>query len=75
MKGLINTSVIMCDLLAVHCHTSWHPVATCHGIWEKCATKSSHIRNTTLSKVRDSVEEALVQSAPVMLTCFGHREC
>ena len=28
-----------------------------------------------LSKVGDSVEEALVQSVRVMLTCYGHREC
>ena len=28
-----------------------------------------------LSKVGDSVEEALVQSAPIILTSYGRREC
>ena len=42
------------------------------------ALKVLRSRRRPLPEVGDitlSVEEALVQSAPVMLTCYGHREC
>ena len=51
-------------------------VATYHGIGKSVALKVLRSGRIPLSEVGDitlSVEEAFVQSTPVMLTCYGHR--
>ena len=42
-----NSRVIMGIILAVRGLTGWGPAPTYNGIWEKCGTERSQIRNTT----------------------------
>ena len=63
-------------LWAVRGLTGCDTVATYHGIGKSVALKVLRSGRLLLSEVGDitlSVEEALVQSAPVMLTRYGHR--
>ena len=64
------TRAILGGQLAVHGLTGCNTVATYRGLGKSVALKVLKSGRLTLS-----VEEALVQSAPVMLTCYGHREC
>ena len=73
-----GTRAIMGGLLAVRGLTGCDTVATYHGIRKSVALKVLISGRLPLSEVGDitlSVEETLVQSAPVVLTCYGHREC
>ena len=73
----MNESVgsIMGSLLAVRGLTGFDTVATYHGIGESVALNVLGSGRPGVGNKTLSVEEALVQSASVMLTCYGHREC
>ena len=79
MNGSVDsTRAIMAGLLAVRGLTGCDTVATYHGIRKRVALNVLRSGRLPLSEVGDitfSVEEALVQSAPVMSTCYGNREC
>ena len=67
----------MDDMLAVHVLTGCNTVAT-YVLVKSVALKTIRSATLPLSNVGDttlSVEEALVQSAPIMLSCYGHPEC
>ena len=78
----INASVdknpaIMGDLLAAHGITGCDTVATYHGIGKGVALKILRSSGLSLSKVGDitsSVQDALGQSTPFVLSCYGHPE-
>ena len=78
----INASVdknpaIMGDLLAAHGITGCDTVATYHGIGKGVALKILRSSGFSLSKVGDitsSVQDALGQSTPFVLSCYGHPE-
>ena len=77
-ESVDGTRAIMDGLLAIRGLTGCDTVATYHGIGKSVAVKVLRSGRLPLSEVGDktlSVEEALVQSAPVMLTCYGHKEC
>ena len=78
MKVLMAPARLRAVLLAVRDLTGCDTVATYHGIRKNVALKVLRSGRLLLSEVGDitlSVEEALVQSAPVMLSCYGDREC
>ena len=73
-----GTRAIMDGRLAVRGLTGCDTVATYHGIRKNVALKVLRSGRLPLSEDGDiklSVEEAIVQSTLVMLTCYGHREC
>ncbi len=77
-ESVDGTRAIMDGLLVIRGLTGCDTVATYHGIGKSVALKVIRSGRLPLSEVGDitlSVEEALVQSAPVMLTCCGNREC
>ena len=75
MKVLITPARLcaMCwQFIVIPAATRSHPImAFGKSVPLKVLTSGS----LSLSKVGDSVEEALSQSAPVMLTSYGRREC
>ena len=77
-ESVDGTRAILGGLLAIRGLTGCDTVATYHGIRKSVALKVLRSGRLPLSEVGDktlSVEEALVQSAPVMLACYGHRKC
>ena len=77
-ENVDGTHAMMGGLMAVLGLTGCDTVATYHGIGTSVALKVIRSGRLPLSEVGDitfSVEEALVQSAPVMLTCYGNGEC
>ena len=77
-ESVDGTRATLGGLLAVRGLTGCDTVATYHGNRKSVALKVLRSERLSLSEVGDItlyVEEALVQSAPVMLTCYGDREC
>ena len=77
-ENVDGTRAMMGGLMAVLGLTGCDTVTTYHGIGKSVALNVIRPGRIPLSEVGDitlSVEEALVQSAPVMLSCYGHREC
>lgn len=79
----INASVdkntaVMSNLLAAHGLTGCDTVATYHGIGKGVALKILRSGALSLSKVGDvtaSIQDALLQATPFILSCYGHPEC
>ena len=77
-ENVDGTRAMMGGLMAVLGLTGCDTVATYHGIGKSVALKVIRPGRLPLSEVGGitfSVEEALVQSAPVMLIGYGNREC
>jgi len=78
----INASVdknpaVMGDLLAAHGITGCDTVATYHGIGKGVALKVLRSSGLSLSNIGDitsSVQDAIEQSIPFILSCYGHPE-